>query len=65
MEVKLIQIPYYDKSYLDLKTAVDAYAPDILWRPAAHEWRTETIDLTGYSSTQTIFRFIQENGFWK
>jgi PKD repeat protein len=51
----------YDKAHLDLATV--GYDPNISWSPTAGDWRTETIDISGYSSTQTIFRIIQKNGF--
>ena len=50
----------YDKSHLDLATTTYKTSG---WGPAsAGDWRTETIDISGYSSTQTIFRLIQVAG---
>ncbi len=50
----------YDKSHLDLATS--SYNTND-WTPLASEWRTETIDLSGYASTQTILRFILVEGY--
>ena len=52
----------YDKEHLVLATTPDYHTSG--WAPtSASEWRIETIDISAYSSSQTIFKFIQTAGF--
>ncbi len=52
----------YDKQDLTLATIADYQTSS--WTPAsAADWRTETVDLSSYQSSSTIFKFIQTNGY--
>lgn len=51
----------YSKEHLDLATT--GYQTNGWGPSAASDWRAESMDLSGYSSTQTIFKFIQTAGY--
>ncbi len=54
-------ITSYDKSSTVLATVADQTS---YWSPAtAADWRTESLDLSGYVSSQTILRFVQVNDY--